>query len=41
MKIVLLRDDDGDLFNVPLRSILYRVYKNNRKEVCRMVKEQV
>jgi hypothetical protein len=41
MKRVLIQDDDEDLFNVPLQPILYRCYKENSKEIRRMVKQQV
>lgn len=40
MKRVLIRDDDEDLFNVPLQPILYHYYKENSKEIRRMVKQQ-
>jgi len=41
MKRLLIRDDDGDLFDVPLQPILYHYYKENLKEIRRMVKQQV
>jgi hypothetical protein len=41
MKRVLIQDDDEDLFNVPLQPILYHYYKENLKEIRRMVKQQV
>jgi hypothetical protein len=41
MKRLLIRDDDGDLFDVPLQPILYHYYKENSKEIRRMVKQQV
>ena len=41
MKRLLIRDGDGDLFDVPLRPILYNYYKENSKEIRRMVKKQV
>jgi hypothetical protein len=37
----MIRDDDGDLFDVPLQPILYNYYKENSKEIRRMVKQQV
>jgi hypothetical protein len=41
MKRILIKDDDEDLFNVPLQPILYYYYKENLKEIRRMVKQQV
>jgi hypothetical protein len=41
MKRLLIRDDDGDLFDVPLQPILYHHYKENAKLIRRMVKQQV
>ena len=41
MKRLLIRDDDEDLFDVPLQPILYHYYKENSKEIRRMVKQQV
>jgi hypothetical protein len=41
MKRVLIQDDDEDLFNVPLQPVLYHYYKENSKEIRRMVKQQV
>jgi len=41
MRRLLIRDDDGDLFDVPLEPILYHYYKENSKEIRRMVKQQV
>jgi hypothetical protein len=41
MKRLLMRDDDGDLFDVPLHPIIYHYYKENLKEIRRMVKQQV
>jgi hypothetical protein len=41
MKRVLIQDDDGDLFNVPLQPIIYHCYRENKKEIRRMVKQQV
>jgi hypothetical protein len=41
MKHVLIQDDDEDLFNVPLQPAVYNYYKENSKEIRRMVKQQV
>jgi hypothetical protein len=41
MKRVLIQDDDADLFNVPLQPVIYHYYKQNSKEIRRMVKQQV
>jgi hypothetical protein len=41
MKRVLIQDDDEDLFSVPLQPFVYHYYKENSKEIRRMVKRQV
>jgi hypothetical protein len=41
MKRILIQDNDEDLFNVPLQPVLYYYYKENLKEIRRMVKQQV
>ncbi|GFG33034.1 hypothetical protein Cfor_00047 [Coptotermes formosanus] len=40
MKRVLIQDDDEDLFSVPLQPFVYHYYKENSKEIRRMVKRQ-
>ncbi|XP_023707134.1 uncharacterized protein LOC111864259 isoform X2 [Cryptotermes secundus] len=40
MKGLLIQDDDEQLFNVCLHPVLYRYYKENLKEIRRMVKQQ-
>ena len=41
MKKLEIKEDDGILFNTALEPVLYFVYKQNKKDVRRMVKQQV